>query len=130
VRAAVARLVAAGIRPSLFVDPDPAQLRASVAVGARAVELHPGDAANAEGATVVARELARLRAAAAEARRLGLEVHAGHGLTVENVGPVAALPEVVELNIGHAIVARAVFVGLAEAVREMRAAMAGREGDG
>ncbi len=125
VREVVDRLRTAGVNVSLFVDPEPAQLAAAVAVGAPAVELHTGDYANAGDPAAVARELRRLRQAAAEARRLGLEVHAGHGLTVANVGPVAAIPEVVELNIGHSIVARAVLIGLAAAVGEMRAALAG-----
>ena len=124
VAAAVARLAAAGIHVALFIDPDAAQVRAGRAVGAAAVELHTGDYANARGVTAQERELARLRAAATLARELGLEVHAGHGLTVENVRPVAAIPEVVELNIGHSIVARAVLVGMVEAVREMKAVMA------
>jgi pyridoxine 5-phosphate synthase len=85
---------------------------------------HTGDNANAHEPPAVARELARLRAATAQAARLGLVVHAGHGLTVANVGPVAALAEVVELNIGHSIVARAVLVGMAAAVREMKGALA------
>ncbi len=123
VREVVGRLRAAGIVVSLFVDPEPAQLAAAAAAGAPGVELHTGDYANARDAATVASELERLRAAAHEARRLGLEVHAGHGLTVANVGPVAALPEIVELNIGHSIVARAVLVGMTAAVREMRAAM-------
>jgi pyridoxine 5-phosphate synthase len=123
VRDAVGRLGAAGIRVSLFVDPDVAQLRASAAAGAPAVELHTGDYANARDAAAAGRELARLTAAATEAQRLGLEVHAGHGLTVENVRPVAAIAGMAELNIGHSLVARAVFVGLAAAVREMRLAM-------
>jgi pyridoxine 5-phosphate synthase len=127
VRDAVARLAAAGIQVSLFVDPDVEQLRASAAAGAPAVELHTGDYANARDAATAGRELARLTAAAAEAGRLGLEVHAGHGLTVENVRPVAAIAGMVELNIGHSIVARAVLVGIAAAVREMRAAMAPAE---
>jgi pyridoxine 5-phosphate synthase len=123
VRAAAERLHGAGIRVSLFVDPEPAQLAASRMPGVHAVELHTGDYANAPES---ARELDRLRTAAAEAARLGLEVHAGHGLTVANVGPVAVIPEIVELNIGHSIVARAVVVGMGEAVREMKAAMARR----
>jgi pyridoxine 5-phosphate synthase len=123
VRAAVATLSAAGIAVSLFVDPDAAQLSAAVATGARAVELHTGDWAGARDDAARARELERLREAALDAGRLGLEVHAGHGLTLANVGPVAAIPEIVELNIGHAIVARAVIVGLATAVREMREAI-------
>jgi pyridoxine 5-phosphate synthase len=126
VREAVGRLQGAGVRVSLFVDPDPAQLAAAAEVGAPAVELHTGDYANAWVTAGAERQLERLRAAAAEAVRLGLEVHAGHGLTLANVGPVAALPDVVELNIGHSIVARAVFVGMAAAVREMKAAIEGR----
>jgi len=124
VRGAVERLVGAGIRVSLFIDPDEAQLRASADAGAPAVELHTGDYANARAPAAAARELERLRAAARIAARLGLEVHAGHGLTVANVGPVAAIAEIVELNIGHAIVARAVLVGMAAAVREMKDAIA------
>jgi pyridoxine 5-phosphate synthase len=115
---AVARLKVAGIRTSLFVDPEPAALHASRALEADAVELHTGEYANARGA---ARELqlARLRRAAALGRSLGLAVHAGHGLTYENVAPVAAVPEIEELNIGHSIVSRAVLVGMERAVREM-----------
>jgi len=123
VRGAVERLVGAGIRVSLFIDPDEAQLRASADARAPAVELHTGDYANARAPAAAARELERLRAAARIAARLGLEVHAGHGLTVANVGPVAAIAEIVELNIGHSIVARAVLVGMAAAVREMRAVL-------
>ena len=123
ITAAARRLAAAGIRVSLFIDPDPAQVRASRHAGVHAVELHTGDYANAAGDAERGRQLARLRLAAAEAGRLGLEVHAGHGLTVANVRPVAAIPEIVELNIGHAIVARAVLVGMAAAVREMRAVL-------
>jgi pyridoxine 5-phosphate synthase len=129
VRDAVARLTVAGIHASLFIDPEAAQLEAAVSAGAPAVELHTGDYANAAAGAARAHELARLRTAAGSARGLGLEVHAGHGLTVANVGPVAALPEVVELNIGHSIVARAVLIGLEAAVREMQAAMAAAAGD-
>jgi pyridoxine 5-phosphate synthase len=121
-RAAVDRLTAAGVCVSLFVDPDPAQLAAGAALGVPAVELHTGDYANAVGAEAEG-HLERLRAGAAMARRLGLEVHAGHGLTVANVGRVVGIEEIVELNIGHSIVARALFVGMDAAVREMRAAM-------
>ena len=124
VRGAVERLVGAGIRVSLFIDPDEAQLRASADAGAPAVELHTGDYANARAPAAAARELERLRAAARIAARLGLEVHAGHGLTVANVGPVAAIAEIVELNIGHSIVERAVLVGMAAAVLEMEEAIA------
>jgi len=123
ITAAARRLAAAGIRVSLFIDPDPAQVRASRSAGVHAVELHTGDYANAAGDAERGRQLARLRLAAAEAALLGLEVHAGHGLTVANVRPVVAIAEIVELNIGHSIVARAVLVGMAAAVREMRAVL-------
>ncbi|HYB65061.1 MAG TPA: pyridoxine 5'-phosphate synthase [Steroidobacteraceae bacterium] len=121
-RAAVASLGGAGIRVALFIDPDPAQIEAAAASGAPAVELHTGAYAEALGGAR-ATELERLRAGARLAARLGLEVHAGHGLDYHNVQPVAATPEIVELNIGHAIVARALFTGLAAAVREMKALM-------
>lgn len=114
----VAKLSAASIRVSLFVDPDPAQLRASAAVGAAVVELHTG--AYAEGKPG---ELQRLREGAALAQSLGLEVHAGHGLTYDNVGPIAAIPELRELNIGHFIIGQAITDGIAAVVRHMRALM-------
>ncbi len=117
-RPAVARLTAAGIRVSMFVDPDPAQIEASAAIGAAVVELHTGAYGEERPG-----ELDRLRSAAALARRLGLECHAGHGLTYDNVGPVAALPEVVELNIGHYLIGQAMFDGLAAAIHGMRARM-------
>jgi pyridoxine 5-phosphate synthase len=119
---AVAELAAAGIRVSLFIDPDLAQIKATRAVGAPVVELHTGAYAEARGAGQ-ARELERLRGAARQAAQLGLTVHAGHGLDYHNVQPVAAIPEIVELNIGFAIVGRALFTGLGEAVREMKALM-------
>lgn len=122
VSAACRRLSAAGIRVSLFIDPDPDQLRAARAAGAGIVELHTGCYAEAEGAARE-RELARLRDAVELGNELGLQVNAGHGLTLDNVAAVAALSGVQELNIGHAIVARAVFVGLGEAVREMKQRM-------
>ncbi len=122
IAAACRRLAEHGIRVSLFIDPDPAQIAASVAAGAPVVELHTGAYAEAEGA-VAARELERIRAAAAEAQALGLTVHAGHGLNYHNVGPVAAIPEIVELNIGHAVVAQSVFDGFAAAVAKMKALM-------
>jgi len=115
-------LAASGIRVALFVDPDPAQIDACARVRAPVVELHTGRYCEAQGATA-ARELERLRAAARLAASLGLEVHAGHGLHYQNVAPIAAIPEIVELNIGHAIIARAVFAGLADAVRDMKALM-------
>lgn len=121
-RDAVAQLQSGGLRVSLFIDPDPAQLDATCAVGATVVELHTGTYADATGANR-ARELERLRTAARRAASLGLTVHAGHGLDYHNVQPVAAIPEIVELNIGYAIIGRALFSGLGEAVREMKALM-------
>jgi len=119
---AAARLTAAGVRVALFVDPDPRQIHAARAAGAPVVELHTGAYAEARGAAA-ATELERLRSAARLANSLGLEVHAGHGLNYHNVQPVAAVREIIELNIGHAIVGRALFAGLAAAVREMKALM-------
>jgi pyridoxine 5-phosphate synthase len=118
----VRALVAAGIRVSLFVDPDPRQIAASRAVGAGVVELHTGRYCEGRG-DAVARELDHLTVAAEQAHGLGLVVNAGHGLTVANVGAIARLPHLHELNIGHAIVARAVLIGMDAAVREMRAAI-------
>ena len=115
---ALGRLHAAGTRTSLFIDPDEAAVRACVELGADAVELHTGEYADARGPARAA-QLERLACAAALAREVGLAVHAGHGLTYENVTPVAALPELEELSIGHSIVARAVLVGMERAVREM-----------
>ena len=120
--ARVQALAAAGIRVSLFIEPDPAQLRAAVALGAPVVELHTGRSCELAGEAQQA-ELERIRSAAALAEELGLECHAGHGLTYDNVGPVAAIPTVAELNIGHFLVGEAIFVGLVETVRRMRAAM-------
>lgn len=122
---AVSELSDAGIQVALFVDPDGAQVEASAAAGAAAVEIHTGAYADAADAACRGTELKRIRAAAYRAAELGLAVHAGHGLHAGNVGPIAAIPEIVELNIGHALVARAVFVGLGEAVREMLQAMRG-----
>ncbi len=119
-RPALARLKRAGVRTSLFVDADEAMVRQSHALGADAIELHTGPYAHAprDPATLQA-----LQAAATLAAALGMAVHAGHGLNVQNVGPVAAIAEVEELNIGHAIVGRALFVGMERAVREIRQAM-------
>ena len=123
---AVAALGEAGCRVSLFVDPEERQLEAARQVGAPVVELHTGTYCEATGAARDA-ELERLRRAAATAERLGLECHAGHGLTYANVRPVAAIPTIAELNIGHFIVAEALFVGWCEAIRRMREVMeAGR----
>lgn len=115
---AVRQLRAAGVRTSLFIDPDPAVVRAAAALGPDAVELHTGRYAHHWRQP--AAYLEELRAAAVEARRAGLAVHAGHGLTYENVGAVAALADVEELNIGHSVLSRALFTGIGEAVREMR----------
>lgn len=123
VRQACARLADAGIAVALFVDPDPRQLEACVKSGAPHVEIHTGTYADASKDTARARELRRIAAFAQAAGRAGLEVHAGHGLNLHNVAAVAAVPEIVELNIGHSIVARALYVGLPRAVREMRQAM-------
>jgi pyridoxine 5-phosphate synthase len=111
-----------GIRCSLFIDPDAAQIEASAEAGAPVVELHTGAYADATGAAG-AREVARIEAAAARARSLGLVVHAGHGLHYHNVSRIAAITTVVELNIGHAIVAQALFDGFAQAVARMKALM-------
>ncbi|MHB1870459.1 MAG: pyridoxine 5'-phosphate synthase [Steroidobacteraceae bacterium] len=127
VREAIERLGAHGVRVSLFIDPEPQQIEASARAGAPAIELHTGTYAQTSG-TASARELERLASAARLAARLGLQVHAGHGLDYHNVQPIAAIPEVIELNIGHAIVARAVFHGLPAAVRQMRALMTAARG--
>jgi len=119
---AVERLGQAGIRVSLFIDPDPHQLRAAAEVGAPVVELHTGTYADAQGAAQ-REELQRLHEACLAGHALGLQINAGHGLHLANVRPVAALPHMTELNIGHSIIARAIFVGLESAVREMREAM-------
>ncbi len=123
VRDATTRMREAGVRVALFIDPDARQVEAAVHAGAPAIELHTGAYAAAPGASA-ATELERLRAAARLGSSLGLEVHAGHGLNYRNVQPVAALREIVELNIGHALIAHALFVGLPTAVREMKALMA------
>lgn len=119
----VGELGAAGIRVSLFVDPEPAQLDAARALGAPVVELHTGAYCDAETGAEQAQELARIVRAAAHAEAIGLECHAGHGLSYDSVGPVAAIATIVELNIGHFLVGEAIFVGLEESIRRMRAAM-------
>ena len=122
VKETVAALAGAGIRVSLFIDPNEAQIEAARSVGAPVIELHTGAYAEAEGGAR-AREFERLRTAAKFAASLGLTVNAGHGLNYHNVEPIAAIPQIIELNIGHAIVARAVFDGLAKAVRDMKELM-------
>ncbi len=118
----VRELVGAKIRVSLFIDPDPKQLDAARALGAPVVELHTGAYCEAEGAARD-RELERIVKAAAHAEALGLECHAGHGLSYDTVGPVAAIPTIVELNIGHFLIGEAIFSGLDSAIKRMRAAM-------
>jgi pyridoxine 5-phosphate synthase len=122
IEAACGQLADAGIRVSIFIDPDLGQLQAARDCGAPVVELHTGRYADAQGAAQAA-ELQRLKDAAKFGDRIGLQVNAGHGLHYTNVQAVVAIPQLVELNIGHAIVARALFVGLEQAVREMRALM-------
>jgi pyridoxine 5-phosphate synthase len=117
-RETIRRLDEAGIRVSLFIDPDPAALDAAKDLGVPAIELHTGRYAHTWSQTDAA--LAELRRAARHAADMGLAVHAGHGLTYLNVSPVAEIPEIEELNIGHSIVSRAVMVGMDAAVREMR----------
>jgi pyridoxine 5-phosphate synthase len=118
IQEAVKRLQGQGIRVSLFVDPQERQIEASREVGAHGVELHTGQYCNTSGER--AKELQAIVTGASLAHRLGLEVHAGHGLNYENVLPIAGVLEIVELNIGHSIVARAIMVGMEQAVREMK----------
>lgn len=122
VRAAADRLKAAGILVSLFIDADIEQVDMAVAVGADAVEFHTGTYADARGDGVEA-ELAKLRTATAHSVQRGLHVHLGHGLNYHNVAPVVRIPGVEELNIGHAIISRAVLVGMERAVRDMKQVM-------
>lgn len=115
----VSRLTDAGIRVSLFIAPEARQIEAAMKLGAPVVELHTGEYAHAEG-EAVAVELRRIADMAALAARNGIEPHAGHGLTYENVQPIAAIPQLAELNIGHYLIGEAIFVGLETAVRRMR----------
>lgn len=123
IQSACRRLADAGVRVSLFIDADPAQVEASAEVGAPCIEIHTGHFADAETAEMRMAEYNRIVAAVEKGVDCGLRVHAGHGLNYQNVAPIAALTNVRELNIGHAIVARAVFTGLQGAVREMKALM-------
>lgn len=125
---AVRRLQDAGVRVSLFIDAAPAQIDAAHRLGAAAIEIHTGRYADADDPAARGAELARVAAGARQAAAAGLIVNAGHGLTLDNVAPVAALPELRELNIGHSLVARALFVGLEAAVREMKACMLAARG--
>jgi pyridoxine 5-phosphate synthase len=124
-RGAVARLADAGIRVSLFIAAEPVQIEAAAAIGAPVIEIHTGAWCEAvtAGDAAAAAEFERIVRGAALARSTGLEVHAGHGLDFVTAERIAALPEIVELNIGHFLIGEAVFDGLAEAVRRMRAAM-------
>lgn len=122
VGAACARLARAGIEVALFIDPDPAQLDAAIASGAPHVEIHTGRYAEVRGRRQQS-ELARIARFAEKAQRAGLEVHAGHGLNLGNVGAITRIEPIVELNIGHSVVARALFIGLPAAIAEMRRAM-------
>ncbi|PXA85385.1 pyridoxine 5'-phosphate synthase [Nostoc sp. 3335mG] len=115
----ITRLNEAGIRVSLFIEPDPRQIEAAVSLGAPVVEFHTGAYAHAEGEKQTA-ELKRLADAAALAAKNGIEPHAGHGLTYDNVVPVAAIPQIAELNIGHFLIGEAIFTGLEASVRRMR----------
>lgn len=119
VKTVVSRLAGQGIAASLFIDPSRDQIRASAATGARIIELHTGEYANAASPVARRRELSHLKRATAYALSLGLEVNAGHGLDYENVRDVARIAGIHELNIGHAIVSRAIFVGIGAAVAEM-----------
>ncbi|MBV2234156.1 MAG: pyridoxine 5'-phosphate synthase [Sterolibacterium sp.] len=123
VQAACARLGAAGCRVSLFVDPQPAQLEAALAAGATVVELHTGGYSAAPSAAIQQQELQRIVAAAAHAAKIGLKVNAGHGLRFDNVAAIAAIPQIAELNIGHSLVADALFMGWENAIREMKRQM-------
>ncbi|QUJ66988.1 pyridoxine 5'-phosphate synthase [Photobacterium sp. GJ3] len=123
VKSATEKLSAAGILVSLFIDADRAQIDAAVACGAPYIELHTGHYADATSESEQQAELKKIAAAASYASDQGIKVNAGHGLTYHNVKPIAALPEIYELNIGHAIVGRAVFDGLHKAVADMKAVM-------
>jgi pyridoxine 5-phosphate synthase len=120
VKQTVKRLAGAGIIVSLFIDADEPQIEAAAKTGAPFIEMHTGRYANARGEAAVEKAFQQLRAGAQQAQHLGLRVNAGHGLNYRNVIPVARIPGIEELNIGHSIIARALFVGLREAVREMK----------
>ncbi len=117
------KLATAGIEVSLFIDPDEAQIDAAVTAGAPVIELHTGRYAEASDKNAQQEELARLKHAAAYAHSAGLQVNAGHGLNIYNVEAICAIPEIVELNIGHSIIAQAVFSGLAQTVKDLKQVM-------
>jgi pyridoxine 5-phosphate synthase len=118
----ITRLSDAGIRVSLFIEPDPRQIEAAISLGAPVVELHTGKYAHSEGEARTA-EFRRIADAAALAAKNGIEAHAGHGLTFDNVVPIAAIPQIAELNIGHFLIAEAIFDGLGPVVQRMRSLM-------
>jgi len=118
----IARLTEAGVRVSLFIEPDPRQVDAAIRLSAPVVEFHTGRYAHREG-EARAEELRRIAECAALAVKNGIEPHAGHGLTFHNVVPVAAIPQIAELNIGHFLIGEAIFIGLEESVRRMKALM-------
>ena len=126
VKRATERCLEAGIRVSLFVDADEKQLDAAQKLGAPVVEIHTGKYADADSVSDREHELERIRRAAIHAHALGLQVNAGHGLNYHNVRPIVAIPNICELNIGHAIIAEAVFIGLEQAVKNMKALLAGQ----
>lgn len=125
---ACSRLAEAGVQVSLFIDPDPDQIEAAIQAGAPKVEIHTGRYADAASQAEREAQWARIQSAVRHGQELGLQVNAGHGLNYQNVKPIAAITDICELNIGHAIVSRAVFTGMQEAVREMKRLM--REGRG
>ncbi|MBN1377969.1 MAG: pyridoxine 5'-phosphate synthase [Gammaproteobacteria bacterium] len=121
-RDACRRLAESGIRVSLFIDPDPLQIEAAVEIGAPVIEIHTGHYANVPRDKHT-EQVAIIQRAATQASKAGLLVNAGHGLTIDNVGAIAAIPEIMELNIGHSIIARALYLGMEPAVREMKTIM-------
>lgn len=121
VKHATERCMEAGIRVSLFIDADPRQLDAAKKIGAPVVEIHTGKYTDADSVPARHHELERVRQAVEYGNRIGLQVNAGHGLNYHNVRPIVAIPQVAELNIGHAVVAEAVFIGLEQAVKKMKA---------
>jgi len=123
IKAACHRLAEAGVKVSLFIDADEAQVDASKRCGAPVIEIHTGHYADAESEAEREKEFQRIKSATTYAHQLGLQVNAGHGLNIHNVGDIASLPEIVELNIGHAIIADSVFLGLPDAVRVMKSRM-------
>lgn len=123
IASACARLGAAGVEVSLFIDPEEVQIDAALKAGAPVIELHTGSYADAHDPETRARELERIRQAASLAHRAGLQVNAGHGLNYHNVQAICRIPEIVELNIGHSIVARALFSGLEQSVRDLKQLM-------